>query len=124
MTGKNKDQPAIKDANDLLKMWTAAGVEHAEQCARVKEILAAAPTMAETAAQWAGKKKGADRDQAMQTAFRLIGTMDKVQRAQYRSKLAEAMGLGIREFNDILKAASGGEEEGSKEIVETLGGWI
>lgn len=116
----------IKDANDLLKVWVGQGVAHEEQVERVRAAMAAAATMVETAAAWAGGQRGAERDAAFRTVFGMIASMDKVQRAQYRQRLVDLLGIGLREFNDIVRAAKdeGGDEEGSSEPVEILGGFI
>ncbi len=121
--GGSKARP-YKDANDLLQIWAGAEVDPAEQVERVRALLAAAPTVAEEVCRWAGHLKGAERDKGFETAFRMIAGMEKIQRAQYRSKLSDLLGIGIREFNDIAKAAGQeGDKERPMEIVETLGGW-
>src|SRR5574341_1661156 len=97
-------QAQIKDANDVLKAWAAEGMDGEEQKARVEALLAAAPTVAEEVCRWAGGLKGAERDKGFETAFRMVAGMEKVQRAQYRTRLSEQLGNGNREFNDIDKA--------------------
>ncbi len=113
MTENNEQQPIIiKDANDLLQRWKATEIDPAEQVERVRGLLAAAPTVAEEVCRWAGNLKGAERDKGFETAFRMIAGMERVQRAQYRTRLSELLGIGIREFNDIAKAA--GQEADDK----------
>lgn len=87
-------------------------------------IIDSAMTMAEEVAAWAGKQRGADRDEAIQTAFRVIAGLGDIPRAQYRSRLADLMGLGLREYDQILKAS--GKDSGDKPMafVEVFGGYI
>jgi len=90
------------------------------------ELLNRSLTMAEEMATWAGRLKGAKKDRAQKLAFGLIERMDKRDRAAYRSSLSERLGVGISEFNAILKAAgketNGGEAQ--LPIAEILGGFI
>jgi len=115
----------IKDANDLLKSWLNEGLEHERQLERVQEMLAAAAPMVIVMAQWAGGKKGAERDRAVERTFQVIQAMPKPALAMYRDKLAKALGIGLREFGGILKAVQGGaaEDDQPGEIAEVLGGW-
>ncbi len=80
-------------------------------------------TFAEEVAAWAGQIKGAEGDAAFKTAFELIAQMERVDRARYKQSLIAKLGIGIREFNDILKAAGQDLEESPLETVETLGGY-
>lgn len=116
----------IKDANDLLQAWQAEGVSADEQRQRVEVLLREAPTLAEVAAEWAGQQEGPDRDAALRSAFGVIALMGRVERSQYRSRLAKLLGVGIREFNDIAKSAK--EERGKAvekgEAIAILGGFI
>jgi hypothetical protein len=92
---------------------------------KIDEMLAGSLTMAEEMAKWAGKLRGGPRDDAIATVFGVIAKMDKLQRAQYRSRLSELLNVGVREFNDILKAAGEPvDDDRPAEIVETLGGYI
>ena len=90
------------------------------------EVLMGSLTFVEEMAQWTGKQKGSARDEAQRMAFGLIAKMDKLERAQYRSRLAEFLKIGVREFNDILKAAATGTDDEDRPItmVETMGGYI
>ena len=67
--------------------------------------------------------EGPERDEAMRTVSRILATMDKVDRAHYRNKLAKILGFGVREFNDLAKAG-GKEKDEQAEATPTLGGWI
>ena len=86
----------IKDANDLLKAWVAEGADPAEQGERIKRMLCEAPTVVEEMARWAGGLAGAERDHGIEVVFRMIGSLSRTQRAQYRSRLTDLLGIGIR----------------------------
>jgi len=94
------------------------------QTVRALEALGSALTMAEECAAWAGQLKGGERDEGMKVAFKMISQMDRVERASYRKSLIERLGMGIREFQDILKGAVKESEEEPVFFVETLGGFI
>jgi len=118
--------PGEKDANDWLQAMIEEGIEPEDQAKGAQGVLTAAATVVERAAMWAGGLRGAKRDEAFKIAFSLIARMDRVSRAQYRSNLAELLGLGVRDFDNILKEllkGSGGDE---KELptIETLGGQV
>ncbi len=136
------DEKPIKDANDLLRWGMRELCEYGDQSTeegkararelvkaqreRVTELLNQSRTFAEEIAAWAGAQQGAQRDEAIQTAAKVFGRMDKVERASYRNRLANLLGIGLREFNDLLKAgsATNGKEGEPVEISEILGGYI
>jgi hypothetical protein len=142
MADDNTNGRVIKDANDLLR-WGMAdwcvyppeqGSEEgqaqvAELVGRQRErallLLKGARTLAEEAAGWAGQAEGAEKDQRVKTAFGIIKQLPKVERSVYRERLVDLLGIGVREYNDILKAAMGDKEgaEGPEIVVETLGGF-
>ena len=62
-----------------------------EQQDEALKLLDGALTMAEEAAQWAGQQRGADRDDAVQTAMRIVARLEDVPRAQYRGRLADLL---------------------------------
>jgi len=113
-----------KDANEVLQAWVGEGIDDEHQVERVGKLLLRAPTIMELVCEWAGGLQGAERDKGMETAFRLIGEMSGMERAQYRSKLCKLLGIGIREFNDHLKASKESSKERQVETVYTLGGPI
>lgn len=121
-----KNMADIKDANDLRQEWQKEGVSEVEQRRRALELMASASTVAEMMAAWAGEMRGADRDKANPVVFGMIARMPKLARATYRSRLAELLGLSLREFDSILKVAQDEKPkgEGPADIVETLGGWF
>ncbi len=116
----------VKDANDLLKCWVGEGVEHEEQVRRVRELLAGAAPMAVAAAAWAGAKKGAEKDEATRTAYKIIAMMDKQDQAIYRQRLCDALGVGVRDFNNVVKVSKEGDKKDKEdeEATTTLGGYI
>jgi len=112
----------VKDANDLLKAWVREGAPAEVQVERVRQMLASSPTLVEEAARWAGGREGADRDQAIHVVFGLVGGMDRMEKAYYRGRLANALGVGLREFNDLAKAAVTADVEREARVT-TLGGF-
>jgi hypothetical protein len=114
-----------KDANDWLQAMAAEGKSDQDQRDAVKNALESAATITEEAAAWGGELRGAERDEAIKTIFSLIGRMSKVNRAQYRSGLAKALHIGVRDFDNILKETlGGGKEESEITTLATLGGYI
>jgi hypothetical protein len=120
--------PDGKDANDWLLSMVRNRVPEETQVDRSKKLLAAAPTYAEVITHWAGQQMGAERDDAQKKALAVIAKMDSVTLAQYRSKLAKAMDLNVRDFNHVLKTMSDlpnpDKAKEPTEFVETLGGWF
>ena len=123
-TDKNEEPAKIKDANDLLQVWVGDEMAHEEQTLRVQGALQGAPTVMEEVARWVGSLKGAERDRGLELAFRMVGGLERLQVAQYRSRLCEGMGIGIREFNDMSKATTKEAAEREQEPVYMLGGWV
>lgn len=115
----------VKDANDLLKLWMREGVSAVDQAARVRAMMAGSLTLVEEAARWAGVQEGADRDAAMRVVFDLIGMMDRLSKAGYRERLSKALGVGLREYNDMTRAAvRAKKDEQADTETPTLGGYI
>jgi len=126
---KDLDGQKGKDANDWLKWMAREGKTLDDQRELVKEALAAAIPVAVAAAKWAGGRRGADQDEAIRIAFQIIARMDRFMADRYREVMANSMGLGLREFGNLLKTARaeiGEDTDESRpgEIVETLGGYI
>lgn len=96
----------------------------AEQTRRARELLKGSLTLVEEMCYWAGKQEGADRDEAIRKTFRVIVMMDKMDRANYRQRLADLLTMAMREFNDVLKAAGAEDEGGTGQTVETFGGFV
>jgi len=109
-----------KDAND----WLQAGAT-AEECAG---LLAAAPMWVEVLAREAGQANNGQRPDALRRAFRTVARLDDFDLATYRKPLAEEMGLGLREFDTMLKATNSTVEErddGEPLVtVTTVGGMV
>jgi len=113
-----------KDANDWLQAMIAEGKSDQDQKVEIIDAFGSAATITEAAAAWAGGLRGAERDDAIKTVFSLIGRMDKVNRAQYRSELAKSLEIGLRDFDNILKESlTGGKGESEISTIETLGGY-
>ena len=125
--GDEKSQEGDRDANDWLQSMIAADVVEDEQRKRVQEKLAAADTWVEMVCVQAGQMSGAHGEEATRTAMELVARMDDVVIAQYRSSLAKALNIGVRDFQNILKSVrQTADQRDLKTLVEgeTLGGII
>ncbi len=132
LEGRGENDEQVKDANDLLKAWARAGVTAERQREMMRETLETAKTYLEEEAERAGRLRGAKREEAQRRVMTLTVGVNKVTLAQFRQRLAEAMGVSLREFNAMHKAtviteqADEEDEEREAEVVETLGaaiGW-
>jgi len=94
-----------KDAND----WLQEGNPTSEE---VVELLAAAPTWAEAIAAEVATVGNGERPEALRYAFRVIAQLDDFDLATYRKDLADAMQLGLREFDGMLKATAAEVQRG------------
>ena len=94
----------------------------------VNGLMRNARTYVELLAEWAGEQEGAHRDQAHKKAFEQIIKMGDYEKASYRSRLAKALGLSVRDYDHILKKVEGkgdnGSEDGYGEPVEIISGFI
>jgi len=110
-----------KDANEWLQ-----GKATAEDCA---PLLAAAPTWVETLAREAGQTTDRERIERLRHTFAQVARLDEFTQAAMRQKLAETMGLGLREFTTMFKATLGEPDaqkghDGPLITVTTVGGMI
>ena len=125
--GDEDSREGDSDANDWLKSLLAAKIDPEEQVRRVKEKIAEAPTWAETVCSLAGQQRGARGEEAVREAMALVAEMDDVTISQYRPQLAKALGIGVRDFQNLLKSIQQAQEQGGSgklEEVDTLGGYI
>jgi len=125
--GDEASREGDKDANDWLQSMITAGLAPEEQIERVRGKIDISDTWVETVCVQAGQMTGAKGDEAIRTAMALVARMDDVVIAQYRADLAKALGIGIRDFNNILKSIrQTADERDLKTLVEgeTLGGVI
>ena len=115
-----------KDANEMLKMMRITQVEHDAQVERVKDLMRKAKTWVEVIAEQAGDLEGAEQKEAQIEVFKVIQRLGDVDRAQYRSKLARAMGLGTRDYDHILRKMETSAEASNPEDepVYTFGGFF
>lgn len=94
------------------------------------ELLLTADPWVLRLAQRSGEISGLEREEALKHAFGQIAQMADLDVAMWRERLAKAMGLGLRPFNAMLKAARGQCEEDGEGQDSTLieiplpGGWI
>lgn len=122
-------QWAEKDANDQLQAFVADNVDHEKQIEAIRKTLDKAEPIALLMARHASLERGARKDHAVERAIRVIARMDNTRRAMYRLQLADALGVTVREFNNLVtterkEANSEGEGDGPATFVETLGGWF
>jgi DNA primase len=96
----------VKDANDLLKAFTQASVDADQQTALIHAAMQASPTYVEERCINAGKAQGAEKDEATKAALLVIARMDDLNKSQYRAKLAKALGVGVRDYDHMLKTAT------------------
>ena len=116
----------VKDANELLQAWVKAGISTEEQVRRVRAGLTLARTFVEWTCEQAGLADGAQRDGAQHEALKLVAKLEKVQLAQYRTRLAKMLKLTVRDFDNILKSIKDSKERltGDLEPIYMFGGCI
>jgi hypothetical protein len=123
----NMGEESCKDANDYLKIIKGQVQDLPLQVGEFRKVMAAATPFAVAAAGWAGGQEGTVHDDAVSRALSIIAQMDPVLLASYRERLADAMRIGVREFNNMVKAerekAKSGQAQGLP-LQETLGGSI
>jgi len=118
-----------KDANDQLKAYAAEGIEHYQQVEALRKILDVAEPIVLLMARQAGAMRGAKKDHAVERAIGVVANMDNTRRAMYRLQIADALGITVREFNNLVtterKEKTNTEDgEGPTVFEETLGGWF
>ena len=125
--GDERSREGDRDANDWLQSLLAAAVEPEEQETRVRDKLTTADTWVEMVCVQAGQLSGAHGEEATRIAMELVARMDDVVIAQYRTTLAKALNIGVRDFQNILKSVRQTvDQRDLKTLVEgeTLGGII
>jgi len=111
-----------KDAND----WLQAGATAEE----AEELLDQAEPWVLLLARDAGRAQNGNRESELRQVFAEIAKLDEFSVATYRQRLCEVMGLGVRQFNGLLKslreeaAKSQSAAEGSVLPVSMVGGYI
>lgn len=85
----------VKDANQWLQEGGTS-----ETCAA---LLATATTWVEFLTQETSAAEDADRERALRRLFILIARMSEFALATYRDRLADTLGMGLRQFNAMLK---------------------
>ena len=125
--GDDHSREGDSDANDWLQSLIDAGIKPEEQIELVREKLANAETWVEVVCKQAGQKRGAEGDEAIRTAMELVARLDDFQIANYRKELSSLLGIGVRDFQNILKTIRQEKEQRDLKTVvegETLGGRI
>jgi len=124
-----------KDANDLAMYHADEKIEPKVQEENVKAIFDKATPITLLAAEWAGRKQGADRQKLLEIVLPLIAKMPTNTRNDYRLRLAKALfpedlfpeykGAPIRPYEKLIGAELKNKDDDEKpvEIVDTLGGW-
>lgn len=120
------DIPEIKDANDVLRAMQLRQVEPDDQGRWMRKLMINAKTYVEVMAEWAGSQEGAAKDVAQRKALDLIRRMDDMSLAQYRSRLAKALDLSLRDLSNMLKVSQSAQDNGGPEGEPeyTFGGFI
>jgi hypothetical protein len=115
-----------KDANDLIRDWTAEGMPIKGQTERLGLLLQAAKPFIVCMAERVAQMDGPARDLGMREVFRLARQMDGHDQAIYKAQICKVLDIGRLEYKDLIKASFKGEEdeEEASEPIETAGGWI
>jgi len=98
------------DAND----WLQAGGTAEEALA----LLQGAEAWVERLARRAGEVEGLEREEGIRQVFRLVARMEDFEVAMRRQGLARSMGLALRTFNAMVKAARGESAKAAEEASE------
>lgn len=116
----------IKDANDLLINLSEAEIGPDDQKTLIREKLDSTTPIVCWAAEWAGDQSGAAADKAIGRAVEIAAELDPLMAAKYRSTIAGSLHLKLRDYEKMLKAASGAKKPDGEppEVVYILGGWI
>ncbi len=116
----------VKDANDLLRAMIGAGLEPEAQEATLRGMMVQAGTYVEAICAWAGSLEGAAKNDGQVQALKVVARLDTMGRSLYRSSLAKALGVTVRELEHMLKALNEvvKEEQARGEPVYTWGGLI
>lgn len=124
-----------KDANDLAMYFADEKVTPEVQEESIRAVFDRAEPIVLLAAQWAGRKQGAERTKMLEIVLPLIAKMPPNARNDFRLKLAKALypedlfpeykGAPLRPFNKLIgdELKKSGDDENPVEIEETLGGW-
>ena len=112
------------DANAFLQQGGTVG--------QVRAAMGAALPYVVLLAREAGQAEGADRDAQIKRAFRFVAQMDGSDVVLYRRELANAMDLGLREFDQIRKEMANAlkteepedDGDGLVDTVHKVGGFV
>lgn len=125
-----RDPAPVKDANEFLQLLIKDGVQHDDQILTVNNLLDNSSPLIIEIAEWVGNLEGYEKDDGDKLVFDLIASMDELEQARYRKDLSSAIGLPLREYNHVLKAAANkpsvkeGESDRPEIIIETLKEWL
>lgn len=91
------------------------------------ELIKNSPAWVDMLAENAGNAEGMDREPTLRRAFRAIAQLDDFAITAMRQDLTKEMHIGVRQFNNMLKAVRGESEEGKTDFVFDItlpGGYI
>lgn len=98
----------VKDANDLRQYWLSNGMEDADQVAHVQGRMVDALSYLELVAAACGSTPDqSDRDARELEVLKLYIRLDETQQAQYRDRVATALGRKLRDFDRLVKQITG-----------------
>jgi hypothetical protein len=117
---------SVKDANDLLRAMTGAGLTTEAQIATLRGVFSETPTYLLAMCDWAGHQRGAERDQAQMEALNVVARLDKMKMSQYRTQIAKLLGVGTRDLDGMLKALQQAkkEDQAHGDPIYTWGGMV
>lgn len=101
-------------------------IEVADQLVLINKAVQNGQTYVEAICQWAGSKQGAELDEEIQKAIKVIAQLDDFTLSQYQTKLADILNISSRDLKRMIKSILTKDKNGeSGENVEyTMGGYI
>jgi hypothetical protein len=122
-----------KDANDMAMYHQDEMIDKKLQEENIANVFAKAEPIVLLAAQYAGRKQGAERQKLLDFVLPLIGRMPLHTRNDMRLKLAKALfpedlfpeykGSPLRPFEKLTGKIKDDKDDKPVEIEETIGGW-
>jgi hypothetical protein len=100
--------------------------EVADQLVLINKAIQNGVTYVEAICQLAGQKQGAEQDEALQKAIKVVADLDDFTRSRYQSKFADFLNISERDLKRMLKSVKDDEKKrgGGEDIIYTMGGYI
>jgi hypothetical protein len=128
-----KDNQKV-DANDLVKLWQAEGIDPSIQHSLVMGMMTLATPLVERMAELAGalaprgdEPLSSEYEEALDQAISLAAQLDEKTLGKYKGRLARKLGMNSREFANALSGAKK-QAKGSRKSdfpeEPTFGGWF